>query len=811
MRPHPLRRLEIFGPFGPFGLRFDREEFILGLIIGVVGGILLARMRPSFAWAFGKLRERIKLVSTGLTARAIDRYQTELIARAETMHLARPILALDEILVQPRVLVPPPYTDPSDPEALPQDAVGVVPSLPDFNYLSGVYVAHTLSLPEALSGGVDLMLTGEPGSGRSTALAFLAIRLANRDPEVAGLAGKVPILIHAADLLVQGNRGSIEPVVEAAQRTVSPSVAAMLPGYVQKHFENGNALLLLDGLDEVPVEGLPQITSWLTALRGDFSGLRIVAAGPTRAIDGLAQAGLTPVPIAPWTERMQREFLTRWGRSWQEYVLPHLRKSHISDIDQALVNGWLAGTMRGRTPAMITLRVWAAYAGDVRGQRAVDDLESYAARILSSDEQRSTEVAALAWLEAASIAMPERELPKEVPIPSLVEAGILVRRIGGRVSFFQPAIGAYFGARAMVKGELAAGVEQSRWEPAAKSMHYFAVLGDPETVVQRALQATGEPLESELLTVARWLPDTSSKAEWRGRLLREVAKLTQDSARPYGLRLRGVHALAAADEPSVSILFNRMLKSEASASKVLAALGLGGMADETSVERLTAVAQSDPDLLVRQAACLALGAIGSDSALEGLGHALLEGDEELRLAAAEALAIHPDEGYGMLREAAEHEEIMTRRAAVFGLARVLEAWPVEVLERVKVDDEEWIVRGAAAEALDRRIKPPWQIYPPPIEPADLPWVVAFAAKEGLGVAPGKAATEMLRRALSSGTFNEKAAALEVLGWGPGEELTLELYKELESGDDHLRDVAFESLWRLSSTGVELPDPMRFGF
>ena len=811
MRSDPLRRLAIFGPFGPFGIRFDIEEFIVGIVAGILFGLLLARFKPTFAWGLSKIREQLKSLGSGLTTRAIDRYQLELISRAETMHLARAILALDEILVPPRVLVPPAPTDPASDDTPPQDTVGVVPNLPDFTFLSGVYVAHTLSLGRALSGGTDLMLTGEPGSGRSTALAYLAIRLANRDAAVGELAGKVPILVHAADLPLEGRRDPLEPVIEAALRTVTPRVAAILPSYIQKHFERGNALLLLDGLDEIPSEDIPEISGWLKELRAQHEGLRMVATGPTAVLDGLAQAGLTPVPIAPWTERMQREFLSKWGRSWNEHVVPNMPKSRLSEVDPALINGWLAGTMRGRTPAEITLRVWAAYAGDVRGQRAVDDMESYALRVLSPEEQKHTEEVALAWLRAAKAAIPERALPKGIPIPSLVEAGILARRTGDGISFFQPAIGAYFGARAMARGELSQGVESAQWEPASKALHYYAVLGHPEQAVNRAMSSSDEPLETGLLDAARWLPDSSSKAEWRGKLLREIAKMVQDTARPYGLRLRGVHALAMANEGSVSILFTRMLKSQATSSRVLACLGLGGMADEESAERLVTLAQGDSESLVRQAACLALGAIGSDAALEGLGQALLGGDEQLRLAAAEALAIHPDEGYGMLREASEHEEIMTRRAAAFGLARIQDEWANHVLEKVKVDDEEWIVRGAAAEALDRKLSPPWKVFPPPVEPAELPWVIAYAAKEGLGVAPGKAATEMLRRALSNGSLDEKVAALEVLGWGAGEELTLELYKALESGNDYLRDVAFESLWRLSTTGVRLPDPLKFGF
>jgi hypothetical protein len=49
-----------------------------------------------------------------------------------------------------------------------------------------------------------------------------------------------------------------------------------------------------------------------------------------------------------------------------------------------------------------------------------------------------------------------------------------------------------------------------------------------------------------------------------------------------------------------------------------------------------------------------------------------------------------------------------------------------------------------------------------------------------------------------------------LAWSGGEELSMELYKALRSGEDHLRDAAFETLWRLTATGVELPSPMKFG-
>jgi HEAT repeat protein len=126
--------------------------------------------------------------------------------------------------------------------------------------------------------------------------------------------------------------------------------------------------------------------------------------------------------------------------------------------------------------------------------------------------------------------------------------------------------------------------------------------------------------------------------------------------------------------------------------------------------------------------------------------------------------------------------LLTRRAAVFGLARIPEPWVLEILEKVQTDDKQWVVRGAAAEAFERRRKAPWRIPAPVDEPATLPWLVAYAAREGSGVAPGKAALEMLRRALATGSTEEKLAAIEALAWLGQRRLAMDLYQALGSAE-----------------------------
>jgi hypothetical protein len=167
----------------------------------------------------------------------------------------------------------------------------------------------------------------------------------------------------------------------------------------------------------------------------------------------------------------------------------------------------------------------------------------------------------------------------------------------------------------------------------------------------------------------------------------------------------------------------------------------------------------------------------------------------VRVASAEALAIHPDEGYEMLKEAATIDDLLTRRAAVFGLARIPEKWAAELLQKLQLEDQQWVVRGAAAEALEKRVSPPYQIEPPPDDFSKVPWLMSFASKAGMGLAPGKASLEMLRRALNQGTADEKIVALQTMGWVQKGELDLELKKALTSGEPYLRDAAFEALWR----------------
>lgn len=795
----------MFGPFGLigsyFGARFDWPEFWVGIVAGLAISILIFRIRPLVKGAIKVGRRETRKVSDSFVAGAKDRYLEELLSLVETRHASRAIFALREIIIPPRLLAPPAGIDPQQTDPVAQDSLSVLPNLPDWNYLSGVYQSATLSLDEAVASGTDLLLTGELGTGKTTALAYLAARLAQRRIRFGGQDHPLPVFIHAADLVFEHGfeKDPLRTLVGAAQHNASAGLSSRLASYLKPYFEQGHLLLLIDGLDEFPAESLTEIMAWIRAIKQHAPNLQMVVAGPVRGYDGITKAGFAPLAMAPWNDYDQRLFLKRWGEAWQTFVAPNLSKDRLDDVDPALISGWLQGASHGWTPLELTLRTWAAFAGDARGARRSDGFETYVSRFLAPDEAQAAAAAGLAWITDREGAVNEKSLPRGTPVSDLEEAGLFVRRPGNRVSFFQPGIGAYLAAKAMA--DIGQSPPSDDWAPVQTSTAYLAGLADSDDAAQQLLADSQDDLGMSVLTVGRWLTCADGKAAWRQPTLRALGKLIQGHNQPYGLRLRATHAMAAAQEDTAAVFFEKLLSSDHVGSRILGSLGLGGLQHVESIEKLQNVVKGDPDLRVRQAGCHALAAIGTDKALEVLGHALLEGDEPVRVAAAEALAINPDEGFAMLKEAAGIDNLLTRRAAVFGLARIPEPWAAEQLEKIQVEDGQWVVRGAAAEALEKRRNPAAKVTPPPTDLAQVPWLVAYASRAGLGIAPGRPALEMLRRAYNDGTHEEKAAALETMGWIGDEQLRLELMRALQGEDAHLRDVAYEALWRMEAPGT----------
>lgn len=794
--------------FGLFGERFDAPEFLLGLFLGLFAYWILRRTRPILEVVFKFLKARFQTLRENLAASTAEPYFQDLLFRIDNRHLANPLFPLRQVIVPPKLLIPQPGFDPRT--AQDKDGVypSVLPALPEWNTLAGIYELPSIEVDELLGTDANVMITGELGSGKTTALAFLAfksIQTLQHDPRKEI---RLPVLVHAADLELplEPNEEPYEAVITASKKSASQNLALFLPRYLRPHLREGKILLLLDGLDELPQEQIEPIREWVESFLEHSPGHQIIAAGSPRGFDGLVKAGLFPLAISPWDRNDLDTFLGRWANAWQTHVLTQLPESRISAVDPYLVNAWLEAAKPAYTPLEITLRTWSAYVGDIQHFSLDDCMKAYLRRMISPTEQHACQPIAVNWIQTRAAFIDEGSVDRRAPVSDLVQAGILLRRTGNKLRFVTPSVGAYLAAVGMELDKPLSLEVSDSWQPQIHCFRYYAALGDMAPFVDQLRSQMKDPLLRGLMTSAAWLRGAPAGASWRKHILSALAMVLQDGQLAYGLRLRVLAAIIHSGEPSAQALFMKLLHSSDIQSRKLGALGLGGLQEAEAVNTLQDCLRTETDEKVRFAVFIALSALRSSEALIVLGKVLLEGENTDQLHAALALAADTGEGLPMLMDASKMEQVRIRRAAVYGLGQLRNNEARAQLRKLQAEDDQAIVRNAATEVLEDQGKLIHHVHLSTGDVVNLPWLLEFAAQQGVGVTPGKGAFEMLRKAVLHGTELQKKAALHALGYHGDREFVLDVTGSLSAEKERIKNAAFEALYQLEAAGSPVLSP-----
>ncbi len=837
-----------------FNFSLEPFSFFTGFIAATIFWWILARARPLWNEIRAGLAEQREAAQARKTNSTEENHRRVTLRRAQGMHLAAPLFALDEILQEPRLLLPPPVVEPGIPAQFEDTITQTVPYLPSWPEIASSFGAQSLTLPEILAGSANIVIIGQPGTGKTVALAHLASLAANRSEVLGNHKDIVPFLFHVADLKISADlKDPLKPIVDAASEQAPIFDLGRLPAFVQNTFKNGSALLLVDGYDEITSDEQQIVSGYFKALIKSYPQLRIVTTGAPEYLDGLIALGFAPLPLMTWSSQRTDQFIKKWGELWSQTVaLEAWSQTGPEQVDPLLLNVWLGADNLNLSPLELTLKAWGAYAGDSLGPHVLEAIATHIRRIapvntpLAALETLAMQVVLSAqpifdprkardWVksfepveekaeEESTEASSEdgkdkKEKKGEKVVVStstgllgkMTTSGLLVSYSNNRMRFVHPVFAGYLAGRAMSNYNAEETIlNQPDWSGKYLAMHYFASFGDASKLIQSLMEFSRLPMHRPLLAAARWLRDAPKNAPWRGKLFGTLAAILQTEGIPLSLRGQAMAAFAISNDPNAAILFRQFAGTTSFELVQLAVLGIGTIKDPKSIQVLERTLTA-PSLSVRRAACVALVSIGTNEALETVAQTLLNGDEDVRRAAAEALANDPGEGHAMLRDGLTLTDILLRRAVAYGLGRVNEPWAHEALQKIQIEDDQWVVRNAATEVLDAKTNIGARAPRKLKAPAESPWLIEFAGKQGMGISPGTPATDILLLALKSPEPDLRIASISYLKYTPSEGVITQLYGAMYADDPELREAAYNALWEIGVSGIKLPHPSQYGF
>ncbi|MFF4433367.1 NACHT domain-containing protein [Streptomyces sp. NPDC001513] len=199
------------------------------------------------------------------------------------------------------------------------------------------------SLPTArlLAEHPRVLLRGEAGSGKTTLIQWLAVTAARDRGD-----GLVPYVLPLRTLTRHGERLPAPRDFLAG----SPLAGEAPEGWEGRVLRDGRALLLVDGIDEIPEAEREPARDWLTDLITAYPGNRWLVTSRPSAVrqDWLAGEEFTEVTLAPMSTANVRAFIERWHlaaddapRQYGEQLLDSVRRK--PDLARLATNPLLCG------------------------------------------------------------------------------------------------------------------------------------------------------------------------------------------------------------------------------------------------------------------------------------------------------------------------------------------------------------------------------------------------------------------------------------------------------------------------------------
>jgi HEAT repeat protein len=772
------------------------------LLLGLVGAALLFVIIVGLARISRQSKETQKSKKAEESKTKIlsvkTRYFEQLLLWCQHQHIADELFPLSDILIEPHFTSPPPSVDPENTFIFERMIDKIIPFNPVAMEVISQYNINKITFPQAIANGVDLAIVGKMGSGKTTALIYLLLKVITGKIPTPEIINRIPIYAHVHELQLSISEGN-SPLGNIIQKIVDN-----FPGknqeeakyYFDSQLEESRILLLLDGMDELSSTDYSLAIKKLIQIKQKYPKILIITAIRPEQTYYISQMGFQPLFITTWDSTTVDAFLEKWEKVWNISAFLAGKQTKIDEIPSEILDSWISKDRKLLSPLDWTLLIWGVKSNDIQSFDLPMLIESYIHRKIKDEKWlKSLRDVASGMIQEGDTILSAAYMDKlgksGISIDTLIKSRILIPVSANEFRFVHPIILAYLSQKSTTSPE------NDTLSPLDISFYqqYLGVVVPPITKPIEYIQATISGIVDAQFSFIQIL-DRFAKLSYIKLTPREIAPLisiVKLEMMPVGIRLAMLSILQSAFHPSISELTTLLLSSDSPTARSITAIHLGSEGDR-SAEKTLLDLLSDPVPDVRGAACFALMKMGSATGLQAVVDQLLEGNEELKRYAAEALTNDPIQGYEILKQTVHSPAISIRRASVQGLACIPEDWVIELLTQLSVEDDQWIIRDMAVQMLEFRQKS--NPYIPRHIPlaADASWLIQMASAKGIGISRGDTPYEVLFEVLSNGSLEEQLAAMDYLGDASRKETLEQLKKKARGPENMAREKAAYLLW-----------------
>ena len=182
---------------------------------------------------------------------------------------------------------------------------------------SAATVRRITSVNELLADARAVLIRGEAGSGKTPLLQWIAVQSASKSfPQpLSAWNGTVPFYIRLRQHVpVDASTPPVWPAPEAFPGLIASAIAGAMPhGWVHQQLQSGRAIVLVDGVDEVPVSQRESVYAWLKDLMLTYDQVRFVVTSRPYAIgEGFPAEGFKDALLLPMELADIETFIDQW-------------------------------------------------------------------------------------------------------------------------------------------------------------------------------------------------------------------------------------------------------------------------------------------------------------------------------------------------------------------------------------------------------------------------------------------------------------------------------------------------------------------